>query len=143
LSKSQIKGVCNFSSKRFYHFEYSLNGNNVRSKKYYSQKMAHFDYVKAKDITDSEYFFADSPCKYQCEKITPLKANSSKNTLGFTGVRFQNKKYKAYLKIGSKQESLGFYSDAISAAKAFDRAAFAKYGFFASLNFPEDYTIFI
>jgi hypothetical protein len=60
------------------------------------------------------------------------------NTTGFKGVSFDrvNKKYRAKIQQHGKTKCLGRYSEAISAAQAYDLAAIEYWGEFAKLNFP-------
>lgn len=64
------------------------------------------------------------------------------NTSGYRGVSVHNKasKKKLAAKIGvmGKIIELGFFCDAIEAAKAYDKAAIKYYGENALLNFPDD-----
>lgn len=59
---------------------------------------------------------------------------------GFKGVtidhRNQSRPYRAYVRVGGRNMSLGTYPTAEEAAHAYDRGAAEHYGEFARLNFP-------
>ena len=56
----------------------------------------------------------------------------------FRGVdRTDARKFRAQIRIGGKKKSLGVFGTALTAALAYDDAAFDEYGEFALLNFPE------
>lgn len=70
-------------------------------------------------------------------------ANSFKHRVGtsrFKGVRLRkdNNKYSAQIVINSQYIHLGFFTDEIAAAKAYDEAALNHFGEFARLNFPQE-----
>lgn len=62
----------------------------------------------------------------------------SDNTSGYKGVSFREDKgrWRTQIKVGGKVFHLGYYTDEIEAAEAYDRAALAAFGEFALLNFP-------
>lgn len=63
------------------------------------------------------------------------------NSSGYKGVHWSKNKNRWVAQIrsgGSKKKSLGCYSTAEEAAKAYDRAAIKEFGEFAWLNFPSD-----
>ena len=60
------------------------------------------------------------------------------NTSGYRGVTRQWNRWVATLCVNGKQAVIGRFDDPIEAAMAYDRAALAAFGEFASLNFPED-----
>lgn len=59
------------------------------------------------------------------------KRMSKNNTSGFKGVRVEGAKFRAYIKVNRKQINLGIYNTAISASKAYERAARKYFGEFA------------
>jgi hypothetical protein len=143
LGESKLKGVCKFSSRNFYYFEYAIPGGNRRSGQFYSQKMAHYAYVEVMLGLVGSYFFPDSPDRYQCERVIPPKAPTANNSTGYVGVRKENSKYRAYSSEAGRQVILGLYDNLIDAAKDRDRYVFSLYGYYARFNFPDDYIIFI
>jgi hypothetical protein len=62
------------------------------------------------------------------------------NTSGFKGVRWfkPRKKWRAQIKTHGKQETLGYFTAAEDAARAYDRAALDAFGEFARLNFAAE-----
>lgn len=60
----------------------------------------------------------------------------SRNTTGFKGVSFcvANKKFHAALRAKGEAYHLGYFEDAISAAKAYDAGAIQHFGEFAKTN---------
>lgn len=50
----------------------------------------------------------------------------------------QNKKWQAYIRLNCKPQYIGYFSDEIEAAKAYDTKAKELFGEFACLNFPEE-----
>jgi hypothetical protein len=65
------------------------------------------------------------------------KRKQRNNISGFKGVSFNKKmnRWKGQLEINGKSIYLGFYTDPIDAAKAYDEAARKYYGNFANVNF--------
>lgn len=57
---------------------------------------------------------------------------------GYRGVTFQKRSLKKPFVVHIAGKNIGYYSDKIEAAKAYDNAAKKRYGEFAMLNFPED-----
>ncbi len=58
----------------------------------------------------------------------------------FKGVAWHkaSKRWRAYLRTGYRQVSLGYFDTQDEAARAYDRAAFREWGEFARLNFPDE-----
>lgn len=56
----------------------------------------------------------------------------------FKGVQLLRGRYRARIRVGMADISLGYFSDAEAAARAYDRAAVEHFGDFARLNFPGD-----
>lgn len=65
------------------------------------------------------------------------RMKSKNNTSGYKGVSWlkQNQKWRAYIKVNSKDKHLGCYLDKEDAARAYDKAAKEYFGEFARLNF--------
>lgn len=63
------------------------------------------------------------------------------NTSGFRGVSFKtlNNKWQAKIIIDQRHVYLGLHETAKDAARAYDKAAHAHAGEFATLNFPNEY----
>jgi hypothetical protein len=61
----------------------------------------------------------------------------STNPVGFKGVQVHKKTMTYRGMCGGK--STGYFRDPVSAARAYDRAAVARWGEFACVNFPEDF----
>lgn len=59
------------------------------------------------------------------------------NTSGFRGVRWAKGRWRAVIGFETKIFHLGYFSDPVAAAHAYDRAAKKYFGEFARLNFPE------
>lgn len=61
-------------------------------------------------------------------------------TSKYRGVHFHRKcqKYQSAIRVHGRTKYLGVYADPEEAAKAYDKAAVAAFGEFASLNFPEN-----
>jgi hypothetical protein len=66
------------------------------------------------------------------------RALQQNNTSGFKGVSWnkQNAKWKAEIEINGKSKYLGYFTDKLDAALAFDVAPREFHGQFATLNFP-------
>ena len=64
---------------------------------------------------------------------------SKHNRSGYKGVSWniRRSKWRAYILGDGKQRSLGYYTDRIEAAKAYDNAARELHGEFAAVNFPK------
>jgi hypothetical protein len=63
----------------------------------------------------------------------------SNNTTGYKGVVILKGKYiRAQIQVRGKRIHLGIFSDKISAAKSYDKAAKKYFGEFAGLNFKEN-----
>lgn len=62
------------------------------------------------------------------------------NKAGFKGVSFNLKSslYVAYIYVNYKRIHLGYFSNKVDAAKAYDNAARQHFGEYARLNFPKD-----
>lgn len=58
---------------------------------------------------------------------------------GFKGVYRERSKCRARITINGEQRHLGTFANEADAARAYDAASFAQFGYFAFLNFPEDY----
>lgn len=131
----------------YWETEDKVLGIKHRSERYYSQKFAYFDYCEYKINKSPEYFMYKKLSIFPLEKITPRKATIlSKNKTGYRGVSrsgLPSKPWRSNIKIDDKQCFIGNFSTKKEAAKAYDYRAFKKDGFFAFLNFPEDYTIFL
>ncbi len=70
-----------------------------------------------------------------------LKTNNNRNNkAGFKGIFWCEipKKWRVQIYINSRSASLGYFSDKIEAARAYDRAAIQHHGEFARLNFPRE-----
>jgi hypothetical protein len=63
-----------------------------------------------------------------------LNAN---NTSGYKGVSRDRSKWRAHIKLNSRQRSLGTFATPEQAARAYDAAARELFGQFARLNFPD------
>lgn len=66
-----------------------------------------------------------------------MNKNAGKNnTSGYKGVSFvkNRNKYRAYITLNQKQYFLGYYDNAIDAARAYNKAALKLHGEFARLN---------
>jgi hypothetical protein len=64
----------------------------------------------------------------------------SNNTSGYRGVTWYQatRKWNASLMCHGKRHHLGYFTDKVAAARAYDEAAVAFFGAFARLNFPKD-----
>ena len=62
------------------------------------------------------------------------------NTTGYKGVSWAKglKKYMACIRVKGKNKHLGYFSDAIEAAKVYDKAILEHHGEFAWLNFSKE-----
>ena len=58
------------------------------------------------------------------------------NISGYKGVRWEANKWRARIMLNDKLKHLGYFTDPIEAAKAYDKAAVELFGEFARLNFP-------
>jgi hypothetical protein len=61
----------------------------------------------------------------------------SNNKSGYRGVWRFKRWFRAGIQLNGKRISLGYFDDAIEAAKAYDAKATELFGEFASLNFPK------
>lgn len=59
---------------------------------------------------------------------------SKSNTSGYKGVFLQGKKWKTQIRINGKTHYIGYFSDKIEAARAYNEAAKKYHGEFARLN---------
>lgn len=68
------------------------------------------------------------------------RGKQSNNHSGYKGVSWigSKKKYRARIMIQGKDHLVGYFDDAITAARAYDRAAKQYHGDYAYLNFPEE-----
>lgn len=62
---------------------------------------------------------------------------SRSNTSGYKGVSLLEGRWRAQIQIGGQTRHLGYFDQAIDAAKEYDRAAIELFGNFAKLNFPK------
>lgn len=79
-------------------------------------------------------------CTQSQNLANSFKSKTGKRTSQFKGVRLRkdNHKYSAQIVVNDKYIHLGFFTDEIIAAKAYDEAAFNNFGEFARLNFPRE-----
>ncbi len=70
------------------------------------------------------------------ENIRNRRGKNKNNTSGFKGVFWAEytKRWRAQIKVDRKTKFLGYYKNALDAAKAYDAAALKFHGVFASLN---------
>lgn len=142
-SKSVFKGVV--IAKKGIFYEDGKRANKFRSNLYFSQKFAYIDYVKRKKSYCNTFYYKDIN-EFPLEKITPrMHRPLLSNKSGYRGVCWCKRasKWRANIKLNEKQTFLGYFDNAINAAKAYDKKAFEKSGYMAFLNFPEKYTIFL
>lgn len=75
-------------------------------------------------------------------KVTRLQNQMNKGPWGKVPLKgvseTKSGKFTAKLCFDGKQRELGYFKTAVEAAKAYDKAAFANYGEFAYLNFPNE-----
>ncbi len=76
----------------------------------------------------------------QNENLRNRRLNT-KSKSGFKGVSWHSgcRKYEANIRINGRQTRIGYFSDPIEAAHAYDDAARIHYGEFASINFPGEH----
>lgn len=65
---------------------------------------------------------------------------SRRSTSGLKGVTWYKRtsRWRAHITVGQQQRHLGYFDEAIEAAKAYDTAALEAFGEFAHINFPEE-----
>lgn len=61
-----------------------------------------------------------------------------RNTTGYKGVCYFDKKYIAYIQVNKKRKTLGYYDSLEEAAKVYDEAAKKYHKEFARLNFKKE-----
>jgi hypothetical protein len=71
-----------------------------------------------------------------CTSTQNIQNRKGYGRAGYKGVRISGDHIRAVIKIGGRAIHLGYFSDLISAAKAYDEAAQKHFGEFAKLNFP-------
>lgn len=76
------------------------------------------------------------PCTPSQNQANSLPRKGSSQFKGVSWNR-KNARWVAQIKINRNDKSLGRFNDEIDAAMAYDQAAFAAWGKFAYLNFPE------
>jgi hypothetical protein len=121
---------------------------SYHSELYYSQKFAYSDYCAHKKSVVGDFFYHKPTSSIQLEKISPRKARVYKSVSGKKGVYIdkrnkKNHRYTANFGINRKKFRIGTYDTLEDAARAYDKKAFEVLGYFAFLNYPEDYTIFL
>lgn len=62
------------------------------------------------------------------------------NKSGYKGVswRKQRSKWKSQINVNGRNKFLGYFTDVLDGARAYDRAALELHGEYASLNFPQE-----
>lgn len=78
-------------------------------------------------------------CTHQQNQRNQVRARRPVKSSVFTGVHWlkRRKKWQARISDGSRRRTIGYFDDEVAAARAYDVAARAGYGEFASCNFPE------
>ena len=83
------------------------------------------------------------PCKLNFQDKVPMdykakkKKLSSRNTIGYRGVHKRGNRFKAQIKVGGKNRSLGIFDTTKEAAIAWDLAAIQAKRPRSDLNFPD------
>lgn len=86
-----------------------------------------------------------SDCRMENLRLSNYKLNTQNrrtiNRSGFKGVYKVGNKFSAYANdvINNKRQYLGVYNTAKEAAIKYDEFVFSLYGWYAKLNFPQDY----
>jgi hypothetical protein len=70
------------------------------------------------------------------------RRKQTNNTSGYKAVNWEKNKnkWRARIKLNGKKRSLGYFTDPVLAAQAYDKAALELHGEFACINFPVSLT---
>jgi hypothetical protein len=105
----------------------------------------HVEIMGKRHNHEIDHINGDALDNRRCNLRFCTRSQNQANTLrqrpavsGFRGVYPHGRKWQALIKMSGRLRHLGIFEDAVTAAKAWDRAARRVHGNFARLNFPHE-----
>jgi len=131
---------------REYGFNLRFGGNSSKHSEETKKRMSKF-HTGLKHTNESKLKMSMIHIGKKLPMSTRIKMSinntgrkQSNNTSGFSGVHWcqQKDKWQSRCTVNGKINHIGYFSDTIEAAKAYDRFAYTNLGFPCILNFPND-----
>lgn len=125
---------------RTFYVKAHIPGSGINSKKVYLHRLIRPDIACMVDHEDGNGL---NNQRGNLRPATPGQQNANfklrkDSTSGYKGVNWSRQagKWRVRIHVGGKEKHIGFFTDPLEAAHAYDRAAHEAFGEYARLNFP-------